>query len=114
MGAAAVMGPHKPYAPPASLWSHKFMVLIARVVDATDPATVFDMKQVGSDRQTLAIAYHIRAPAPASYKIAAWIGVIMGVDQLRDRVDIVEDGATVCAIDKTGRAAPSYRQSAPN
>ena len=114
MGAAALMGPHKPYAPPASLWSDKFVVLIARVVDAADPATVFDMKRVRSDRQTLAIAYHIRAPSPASYKIAAWIGVIIGADQLRDRVDIVEDGATVCAIAKTGGAAPPYRQSAPN
>jgi hypothetical protein len=113
MGAAAVMGPHKPYAPPASLWSDKFMVLIARVVDAADPATVFDMKRVRGDRQTLAIAYHIRAPSPASYKIAAWIGVIIGADQLRDRVDIVEDGTTVCAFDKTGQAAPLHRQSAP-
>jgi hypothetical protein len=114
MGAAAVMGPHKPYAPPAGLWSHKVMVLIARVVGATDPATVFDMKRVRADRQTLAIAYHIRASSPASYKIAAWIGVIVGRDQLGDRVDIAEDGATVCAIDKTGKAAPVYRQSAPN
>jgi hypothetical protein len=113
MGAAAVMGPHKPYAPPASLWSDNFVVLIAQVVDATDPATVFDIKRVSSDRQTLAIAFHIRAPTPASYKIAAWIGVILGRDQLRDRVDIVEDGATVCAIDNTGKAAPPYRQSAP-
>ena len=105
MGAAAVMGAHKPYAPPASLWSRNFVVLIARVVDASDPDTVFDVTGVRADREALDIDYHLNRNASKPYKIAAWVGVVVRNDQRRSRVDLIEDGAIVCSVDDRDKGA---------
>jgi hypothetical protein len=105
MGAAAVMGQHKPYAPPESLWSHHFVVLIARVVGAQDPDTVFDVTGVRADREALDIAYHVNRPSTAPYKIAAWVGVVLRNDQRRGRLDIIEDGAMTCSVDDHDKGA---------
>jgi hypothetical protein len=74
-------------------------VLIARVVEASDPGTVFELTGVSSDRESLDIAYHLRKSSPASFKIAAWTGVVLGNGQLRERIEITEDGAMICSID---------------
>lgn len=95
---AAVMGDHKPYAPPDEFWKSHAMLLFARVVNGGDTSHVFALRklQIGPDAVDWDIAF---TPAPkAAWTQKAYIAV--AIDKpLPPQVRFRENGKLDCTLD---------------
>jgi len=101
MHPAPVMGPHKPFAPPASFWKEHAVLLIAKVVGGGDKVEAFtDVSVKGG-----AVAYRFQAPPSASFQVKS--ALMLAVSKpLAGKVRFIENGKPVCTVEP-GNRSPS-------
>jgi len=94
---AATMGSHKPFAPPGNFWSGRAVLLFARVVNAGDPAKVFQVDDVLRRKDTIDVTLRFKPTPPASSTMKIYFAV--AVDKpIPPRIRFIQDGTIVCVL----------------
>lgn len=100
---AAVMGAHRPYAPPAAFWRDRTLLLIARV-GAPGPGGVdgtLRISGVESRRGRIEVATLFSQAPSANYTAKLWVGAVVRRPLASRTVAFTESGRILCTVSLT-------------
>jgi hypothetical protein len=110
---AAVMGPHKPFAPPDGFWRTHGVLLVAQTAPASPPAHWFSRVRVAPRAGGVTVTYVLSRGPEGSSTVKAWLPIV-APKPLPQSIRFEAEGGATCAaalgagaaIGTSGRLAP--------
>lgn len=97
---AAVMWSNKAFAPPASFWNDHAVLFLARIVNGGgDTKQIFRLKDVKTTHDAIDLEERFTPTPAASYRMSWYLAVAVS-KQLPAHIHFIENGATVCTLDR--------------
>lgn len=92
---AAVMGAHRPFAPPAQFWREHAVVFVARTIYAGSADDALSIRRIERTNEVMTVDYSF-APTPRASSTMNWWSAAAVEKPLPARVIFRENGRTVC------------------